>query len=98
MEEIVAKSLLPVLVIPNTVMKAVDPLCTTTPFWAEYSVLAESVNWMNISADLYVAALKLMIVVAVDVKLTELVSDLAIPPVTNALLSAPVIANILAPE
>ena len=34
--------------------------------------------------------------VAVDVKLTELVSDLAIPPVANAVLSAPVIANILA--
>jgi hypothetical protein len=34
--------------------------------------------------------------VAVEVKLVELVSDLATPPVTNAVPSAPVIAKILA--
>ena len=34
--------------------------------------------------------------VALDVKFTELDSDLATPPVANAVLSAPVIANILA--
>ena len=34
--------------------------------------------------------------VAVDVKLTELVSVLATPPVTNAVLSNQTIANILA--
>ena len=34
--------------------------------------------------------------VAVDVKLTELDSVLATPPVINAVLSKPVIANILA--
>ena len=93
---IVAKSLEPLLVILDTVMYAVEPSCTTTPFIAAYSVLAVSVNTMNMSAALYVAALKLMIVVAVDVKLTELVSVLATPPVTNELLSAPVIAKILA--
>jgi hypothetical protein len=37
-----------------------------------------------------------MIVVALEVKLTELVSDLATPPVTNEVPSAPVIAKILA--
>jgi hypothetical protein len=37
-----------------------------------------------------------MIVVALEVKLVELVSVLATPPVTNEVLSAPVIANILA--
>ena len=37
-----------------------------------------------------------MIVVAVDVKFTELVSVLATPPVTNAVPAAPVIAKILA--
>ena len=95
---IVAKSVEPVLVILDTVMNAVDPLCTTTAFCAAYSVLAVSVNCMNNSADLYVAALKLMIVVALEVKFTELVSDLAIPPVTSDELSAPVIAKILAPE
>mgnify|MGYP006222740131 CR=1 FL=1 len=52
---------------------------------------------MNNSAPLYVDALKLIIVVAVDVKFTELVSDLATPPVTNDVPSAPVIAYILAP-
>ena len=34
--------------------------------------------------------------VALEVKLTELVCDLATPPVTNAVPSAPVIAKILA--
>jgi hypothetical protein len=53
---------------------------------------------MNNSADLYVAALKLMIVVALDVKFTAVVSDLATPPVTSEVPSAPVIAKILAPE
>ena len=93
---IVPKSLEPVLVILDTVMNAVVPLCTTTPFIAAYSVLAVSVNWMNNSALLYEVALKLMIVVALDVKLVELVSDLATPPVTNEVPSAPVIAKILA--
>ena len=51
---------------------------------------------MNNSAALYVAALKLMIVVAVDVKFTELVSVLATPPDANAVLSKPTIAKILA--
>ena len=37
-----------------------------------------------------------MIVVALEVKFTELVSVLATPPVTNDVLSAPVIAKILA--
>ena len=35
--------------------------------------------------------------VAVDVKLTEADSDLATPPDANAVLSNPLIANILAP-
>jgi hypothetical protein len=40
-----------------------------------------------------------MIVVALEPDTeTAVVSDLATPPVTNAVLSAPVIANILAPE
>ena len=95
---IVAKSLDPVLVILDTVINAVEPLCTTTPFIAAYSVFAVSVNVINNSADLYVAALKLIMVVALEVKFTALVSVLATPPVTNAVLSAPVIANILAPE
>ena len=43
-------------------------------------------------------ALNVNISVADDVKLVELVSDLATPPDTNAVLSAPVIAKILAPE
>ena len=76
--------------------KAVVPLCTTVPFIAAYSVLPESVNVMNISALLYVAPLKVIMLVAVEVKLVELVSDLATPPVTNEVLSAPVIAKILA--
>ena len=41
-------------------------------------------------------ALKLIMSVAVDVKLTEEVSVLATPPVTSEVLSAPVIAKILA--
>ena len=94
---IVAKSLEPVFVIACTVINAVVPLCTTTPFIALYSLLAESCNVINNSADLYVLALKLMIVVALDVKFTELVSVLATPPDANAVLSKPVIANILAP-
>ena len=40
--------------------------------------------------------MKLIIVVAVDVKLVELVSVLATPPDANAVLSKPTIANILA--
>ena len=94
---IVAKSLDPVFVIACTVINAVVPLCTTTPFCAEYSEFAESCNVINSSADLYVLALKLIIVVAVDVKFTELVSVLATPPEANAVLSKPTIANILAP-
>jgi hypothetical protein len=54
---------------------------------------------MKISADLYVAALNVMIVVALEPDTdTAVVSDLATPPVTSAVPSAPVIANILAPE
>ena len=52
---------------------------------------------MNNSAALYVLALKVMMLVAVDVKFTELVSVLATPPEANAVLSKPTIANILAP-
>jgi hypothetical protein len=54
---------------------------------------------MNSSADLYVAALNVMMFTALEPEtLVADVSDLAIPPVANAVLSAPVIANILAPE
>jgi hypothetical protein len=71
----------------------------TVAFMAEYCVLPESCTVMNSSADLYVAALNVMMFVALDPDTdTDVVSDLATPPVTNALLSAPVIANILAPE
>ena len=52
---------------------------------------------MNNSAALYDDALKLIIVVAVDVKFTELDSVLETPPDANAVLSKPTIANILAP-
>ena len=93
---IVAKSLDPEFVIPCIVKNASEPLCTTTPFIAENSVFAVSFNVMNNSALLYVEPLNVIMFVAVDVKFTELVSDLAIPPVANAVLSAPVIANILA--
>ena len=77
--------------------KAVDPLWTTFAFITAYSVLSASVNLIKSSAALYVAALKLNIVVAVDVKLTELDSVLATPPDASAVLSKPTIANILAP-
>ena len=62
-------------------------------------MFAVSVNCMNNSADLYVAPLKLITVVALEPDTeTAVVSDLAIPPVTSAVPSAPVIAKILAPE
>ena len=68
-------------------------------FIAAYCVFPESCTVINSSADLYVAALNDMIVTALEPDtLTAVVSDLAIPPEANAVLSAPVIANILAPE
>ena len=79
-------------------MYAFVPSCTINAFATSYSELAESVVVINASADLKLVALKLMIVVAVDVKFVELVSDVETPPDANAVLSAPVIANILAPE
>ena len=85
-------------VTPYTDPKAVEPLCTTFAFITAYSEFPVSVSLINNSAPLYVAALKLMIVVAVDVKLTALVSVLATPPDAKAVLSKPTIANILAPE
>ena len=78
-------------------MNAVVPLCTTVAFMLEYSEFEESCKTINNSAALYVVALKLIIVVAVDVKLTELVSVLATPPDAKAVLSKPTIPNILAP-
>ena len=94
---IVARSDDPELVTPYTVPNAVEPLCITVAFIAAYSELEESCRTINNSAALYVDALKLMIVVALDVKFTELVSVLATPPDAKAVLSKPVIANILAP-
>ena len=50
------------------------------------------------SADLYELALKVIMFVAVDSKDTDDVCVLATPLDANAVLSKPVIANILAPE
>ena len=81
---------------PYTVTYAVEPSCTISALATSYSLLAESVVVIKHSADLYVVALKLIIVVAADVKLVDAVSVLAIPPDASAVLSAPMIANILA--
>ena len=94
----VAKSTPVVLVSPKNVAKADVPLCTTFALATSYSPLEESVVVMNISADLYVVALKLMMVVADDVKLVDAVSVVNTPPVPAAVLSNPTMANILAPE
>ena len=85
-----------VVVTPYTFPNAVEPLCVTNAFITPYSEFVESCKLMNSSAALYVDALKVIIVTALDVKLVELVSVLETPPDAKAVLSNPTIANILA--